>query len=615
MSTKTLRKRVALATVVAVSAGLLSLVSSTAAQAAAGDGSNAAAGASVNVAASDSNLYVAVKPGLNASVTAASDTSTANAATSLGLIAWGDLLGGVSTGLLGTVTALNTGIVGFFTQTTGHTVIAKLTNGLMVKDGKTSSIDYSGDLTQAATGTYTNNGVAGFAVKPASGAISTVVKLYTDATTTDTSTALFAGTNSALTLVSQYTITWAPASTSGTYSAAKSGVWYTGATNSTGLTSDSVTLSSPGTSSYKDDQYANIRVRDAYGAGLNGAGLLQASATNGATVGLATSAAGAVAANAASSTAFVAIATGATADNYVLDVEAPASAPVSTVVTISYNGTVIGTKSFTFTGNVAKIVLSSPTIGKTGGTGKATIAFLDSAGNTITSSTNGFNAAYFAQDATSFNNYLTAVTLSTPPATGVVGKITFNCGANAGTANVDVKYTNADATVITSNALQVACAGASTTYTAAYDKATYHPGDVATLIVTFKDSKGNLANDVDTQTTTTAASVSVAGFGSAGVIVGPSSTINTDISTNGVIKYTYSVGTTTGTFTNTVDFPNVDTAAKAASLTPGPVTATLTIADGATSLNDVLKGIVSLIASINKQIAALAKLVAPAKKK
>jgi len=39
-------------------------------------------------------------------------------------------------------------------------------------------------------------------------------------------------------------------------------------------------------------------------------------------------------------------------------------------------------------------------------------------------------------------------------------------------------------------------------------------------------------------------------------------------------------------------------------------TLSYTIADGSTSLNDVLKGIVSLIASINKQIAALAKLVA-----
>ena len=609
MSTKTLRKRVALATVVAVSAGLLSLVSTTAASAADNPTTNAA-----NVASNEDTLNLAVKPNLAGTVSGSSATDTTNTASSLGIVTWGDLLGGTTAGLLATVTALNTGSVMFFTTSASKNHLMTVTNGVINSTGLVG-LQTSGDLTKAAT-TANAGGKESFAVKPSSGSISTVVKMYTDATTTDTATALLGGTNAGtLTLVSQYTITWAAASTAGTFSAAKSGVWYTGAVNSTGLTSDSVTLSSPGTSSYKDDQYANIRVRDAYGNGLTGAGLLQASATNGATVGLGTSAAGAVTANAASSTAFVPIATGATADNYVLDVEAPASAPVSTVVTLSYNGTVIGTKSFTFTGNVAKIVLSSPTIGKTGGTGKATIAFLDSAGNTITSSTNGFNSAYFSQDATSFNNYLTAVTLSTAPATGVVGKITFNCGANAGTANVDVKYTNADATVITSNALAVACAGASTTYTAAYDKATYHPGDVATLIVTFKDSKGNLANDVDTQTTTTAASVSVAGFGSTGVIVGPSSTINTDISTNGVIKYTYSVGTTTGTFTNTVDFPNVDTAAKAASLTPGPVTATLTIADGATSLNDVLKGIVSLIASINKQIAALAKLVAPAKKK
>ena len=609
MSTKTLRKRVALATVVAVSAGLLSLVSTTAAQAADNPTTNAA-----NVASDETALNLAVKPNLAGTVSGTSATDTTNTASSLGLVTWGDLIGGTSAGLLSTVTALNTGSVTFFTTSAAKNHLVTVTNGVISSTGLVG-LQTSGDLTKAAT-TANAGGKESLSVKPSSGSISTVVKMYTDATTTDTATALLGGTNAgALTLVSQYTITWVAASTAGTFSAAKSGVWYTGATNSTGLTSDSVTLSSPGTSSYKDDQYANIRVRDAYGNGLTGAGLLQASATNGAAVGLGTSAAGAVAANAASSTAFVAIATGATADNYVLDVEAPASAPVSTVVTLSYNGTVIGTKSFTFTGNVAKIVLSSPTIGKTGGTGIATIAFLDSAGNTITSSTNGFNSAYFSQDATSFNNYLTAITLSTPPATGVAGKITFSCGANAGTANVDVKYTNADATVITSNALAVACAGASTTYTAAYDKATYHPGDVATLIVTFNDSKGNLANDVDTQTATTVASVSVAGFGSTGVIVGPSSTVNTDISSGGVIKYTYSVGTTTGTFTNTVDFPNVDTAAKAASLTPGPVTATLTIADGSTSLNDVLKGIVSLIASINKQIAALAKLVAPAKKK
>jgi len=59
-----------------------------------------------------------------------------------------------------------------------------------------------------------------------------------------------------------------------------------------------------------------------------------------------------------------------------------------------------------------------------------------------------------------------------------------------------------------------------------------------------------------------------------------------------------------GSYALNVDFPHVDALSGQAALQ-----VPFTIADGSTSLNDVLKGIVSLIASINKQIAALAKLV------
>jgi hypothetical protein len=609
MSTKTLRKRIALGTVVAVSAGLLSLVSTTAANAATGD-TNPATVAVGNAAAGEGFLNVAVNPSTNGSVTAAA-TDTTTAATSLGLVAWGDLLGGKSAGLLGTVTALNTGIVGFTTLAGGVvTNLITVTNGVITKDGAVG-LTISGDLTKAAT-TTNNNGTNGIGVKAASGAISSVVKLFTDATVTDTATALLGGTNvGVLTLVSQYTITWVAASTAGVVSAAKSGVWYTGAINAAGQTSDSATLVSPGTSSFKADQFADIRVRDAYGNPITGPGLLQATATNGAIINLGQTTT-TVPSGGTASTTFVAIGTGAGADDFILDVEAPASAPVSTVVTISYNGTVIGTKSFVFTGNVSKIVLSSAKIGKvSAGTGTAAIAFLDASGNTLTTSDVLTNAAQFAGDATSFGTVVTSVAATLPTSTAT-GKVTFTCGANAGTTSLDVKWTNTDGTVITSNALPVSCAGASTTYTAAYDKSTYHPGDIATLTVTFKDSKGNLANDVDTQTATTAALVSTAGVTA---VAGPSATANVDVSSGGIIKYTYSVGVINGTFTNTVSFANVDTNAKSASLPTGPATATLTIADGSTSLNDVLKGIVSLIASINKQIAALAKLVAPAKKK
>jgi hypothetical protein len=79
----------------------------------------------------------------------------------------------------------------------------------------------------------------------------------------------------------------------------------------------------------------------------------------------------------------------------------------------------------------------------------------------------------------------------------------------------------------------------------------------------------------------------------------------TDVTTNGVIKYKLVVGTTTGSYQAIVAFPSV---------TSDTSTLAYKIADGATSLNDVLKGIVALIASINKQIAALAKLVTAKKK-
>jgi hypothetical protein len=364
-----------------------------------------------------------------------------------------------------------------------------------------------------------------------------------------------------------------------------------------GLTGDSATLTSPGSASVLGDLYANIRVRDAYGNAVSGPGLLQVTATNGAIVNLGNSTT-AVPGAGTQSTAFAALTAAQTADNYLLDVEAPTSAPVSTVVTVTYNGTVIGTKSFSFGGNIAKVTLSSPKNLKTSGNGTATISFADAAGNVVYPASN-----QFAADASTYNSILTGVSLSTVPASGVVGKITITCGANSGSANLAVKYTNTDGSVIVSNALPVTCSAAPATYTAAYDKTSYNPGDIATLIVTFKDVKGALANDIDTLTSFVAPSVSTAGVT---VITGPAAA---DATTNGVIKYTYAVGTTSGTFTNTVSFATPDATAKANGLSTGPATATLTINSSGTSLNDVLKGIVSLIASINKQIAALAKLV------
>jgi hypothetical protein len=612
MSTKTLSKRIALATVVALGAGVLSLVSTTSANAATFQGSSTT---NATPAAGNLNIATVSSPYAYPVAEVASNTGR-----SVGLLSYGDIGGTTTSGTTQTATILSTGVlVVYTTNTATNSILYKLTNGIINKDGTTTTLSVNSSLTAAAVeaggGVYgvgvPNAGVMSLAVKPASGATAFTVSLY-QSSAQDTAASLLNGSNAgSLTLIGNITVTVASTNLGGTVSAANSGVWYTGqktpgvAVLTTALTSDSTTLATPGSIANGSVGYADIRVRDAYGAAVTGTGLLQASATNGALVGFnAAGNAGSTAAPAvgSSSTAFVTVAAAYSADDYLISVAQPASAPISTVVTITYNGTVIGTKSFTFSGQIAKISLSSPVNGKTSNsTGNTVvISFADAAGNTVYPT-----AAYFTSDAASFGGIVSATTLSTVPSATVVGKVTYTCGTSAGSTNLDVKYTNTDGTVITSNAVKVTCSGAAVSYTAAYDKSSYKPGDIATLVVTFKDSKGNLANDVDSITATgSLATVSTAG------VTAITSPDRLDTASNGVIKYTYSVGTATGTFTNPVTFAYVDGIAKGLGLTAsGPVAASLTIADGSTSLNDVLKGIVSLIASINKQIAALAKLV------
>jgi hypothetical protein len=180
------------------------------------------------------------------------------------------------------------------------------------------------------------------------------------------------------------------------------------------------------------------------------------------------------------------------------------------------------------------------------------------------------------------------------------------CGISAGTANISAKYTRTDGVVIVSNSWNAACGGDADSYTASFDKTVYNQGDIATLTVKFVDSKGNAANS------TTAVSA-----GTNQTISAPNMTqltafkIAETVGASGTLVYKFTVngnasGLAPGSYNAQVDFPTVD-ASPLHGTTQG-VAYTVSPQSG-TSLNDVLKGIVSLIASINKQIAALAKLV------
>jgi len=132
-------------------------------------------------------------------------------------------------------------------------------------------------------------------------------------------------------------------------------------------------------------------------------------------------------------------------------------------------------------------------------------------------------------------------------------------------------------------------------FAAAFDKTSYAPGEIAVLTVTGKDVYGNAIAD---GTAAAGLSLTVAGSSTAGFFsVGTACSAATAFSGG---KFTCKFAANTeGAWSYSVDV----TTATPQSASVGA----LKITGGAVSNADVLKAIVSLIASINKQIAALQK--------
>jgi len=167
-----------------------------------------------------------------------------------------------------------------------------------------------------------------------------------------------------------------------------------------------------------------------------------------------------------------------------------------------------------------------------------------------------------------------------------------------------LKYTNAGSgTTVVSPEFTARCAGAPYTYTASFDKAAYVQGDIATLTVQFLDSKGNKANNVSAHGALTATHPMMTRVSSLGTAASVAS------KADGTRQYTLTVGTdtglTAGTYSSIIDFADL-TAVAATKQSPSYKVSTG--ADTTTNA-DVLKSIVALIASINKQIQALQKLI------
>jgi hypothetical protein len=589
-----MKKKISLIVVSALGLGLLSLAPANAT-------SNSVVG-SAGPAAVAGVLNIGTAANTTGSAVLGSTTGS-----SVGLVNVSDISGGLTAGTTQTATLLNTGtLVVYTTETstgTSQYAAISVTGGIITNAVNNDALNVSATVA-AADGAVSKSGATAIAITPLANATSITVQLYNGSSSTWASASAASLAPTSGTLAGQITVKIATTSQSGVVSLTNSGAYYALNSIDYGRTADATASTTAGSSvAYNVTDYLSVQVKDAYATSISSTtGLLQATATNGALVGLGYQSAP----TPIYSSAYL---TGTSPDGAVVSISNPTKGPLLTTVTITYNGTVIATKSVSFTGEVASIRVTPTTIGKTStaNTATATIVFADAAGNVIYPNSTSWPTSGLIADSANPTEIVSGLSLTTTPANGTVGTIGWTCGSTAGTSNVDLTYVNLDATVIKSNVFAASCAGNAYTYSAGFDKNTYAPGEIATLSVTFKDSLGNVANDSANTIAQTGFVPVISGAGLTAVAA-PTST---DVSAFGVKKYTFIVGNNAGTFTSSIDFPYVDSVNSLQKAT----TATLVIATSDTSLNDVLKGIVALIASINKQIAALQKLVTAKAKK
>jgi len=300
--------------------------------------------------------------------------------------------------------------------------------------------------------------------------------------------------------------------------------------------------------------------------------------------------------------------------------QAVANTATTCAVTISYAGTVIGTKTIKFLGDIATITATAAGIAGLSAADAATnkaapvlsVIAKDAAGNvvpflaspTIDSGANAYvtGGLDYKPNGSKPVGYYTGTNLvAALSGGGYAGS--WLCGGStvgAGSASLVFKTTNAAGATIKSAPMTAACGASPYTYTFKMDKDSYSTGEIATITITFKDSKGGVPNDVYAFGAVDKNVVTSGAFAS--LVTAPAVT---DTSTNGVLTYKAIIGQTAGTFPVVVSVPDVNAAGGT------DQTATIKVTAAAAAANPDITALVNvvgtLLTSFTKQISALIK--------
>jgi len=605
MSIKTLRKRIALVAVSALGAGLMSVVAVPVSNAADGDR------VELSTVASTSGSAVASATEANArqvGYVTATNTDYEAATASLVSLSGGDAFTAICLTTCSVPFEIEntTDSVGLSVVVTGGT-LSQVSDSITLTNGS-GTLSVAGNASKAVLAVdATNSSLLGVATA-ASGATTMVLQFFEGASVDDLDSA------TAGSLVAQVTYTIASASLSGVYNEANSTIavqagFAAGATASGLNTYDTTSKISNG---YRGAIY--VKLADAYTAAIT-SGTVTVSATGGSFVNLA-DALPAAGDDYAASTAFDSDTGGLTGgDAYITVTQPVANTASSTTVTITFNGSVIATKTLSWVGDIASIAIdtaNSNSIFKNGADvefegGQNGLVYVakDAAGNVVTlANTNTANAngpTMTGQTGAMVGASVTA-TLSTTTAVLQTSSLGYGTttvivpeSALAGAGTFKLRVKNAAGSSIDSAAYSVTVSEDTLdSFAISWDKTSYAPGELATLTITGKDSLGNkIADGVDL---TGLAWAIADGFTSVGTAC-----TSARVFSSGAITCKFAAGNTEGAYSYSFDVTTgTAQAASVGALTIKNTTAAVTNAE-------VLAAIVKLIASINKQIKALQK--------